>query len=134
MMAFYLFLTRMHERYVFGALLPLLVACALMQSRVLWGLFTAAAAVHFTNLYHVFGYYYFFNPDEQKKFPDWSIWPDFYRWLERSHEIPILSHLSFIGSLEAVQIFSVLFVAIFLGFLAHMLYVELRHPPPQEAT
>jgi Gpi18-like mannosyltransferase len=134
MMAFYLFLTRMHERYVFGALLPLLVACALVHSRVLWGLFTAAAAIHFVNLYHVFGYYYFFNANEQAKYPDWAIWPGFYHWLEREHNIPIFSQLSFIGALEAVQIFSILFVMTFCGFLAYLLYVEVLRRPPEEAT
>lgn len=133
MMAFYLFLTRMHERYVFGAFLPLLVACALLHSRVLWGLFIATTTVHFINLYHVFGYYYFFKEEERANYPDWSRWPSFYRWIDREHNIPILSRFSFIGAPEALQIFSVIFVTAFVGFLAYVLYMNLR-PPPPEAT
>ncbi|MEK7248201.1 MAG: hypothetical protein AAB092_06980, partial [Chloroflexota bacterium] len=132
-MAFYLFLTRMHERYVFGAFLPLLVACALLHSRVLWGLFVAAATVHFINLYHVFGYYYLFSDTEKARYPDWTRWPSFYHWFEREHNIPVLSQFSFIGAPEALQIFSVILVTSFVGFLAYVLYMNLR-PPPTEAT
>lgn len=134
MMAFYLFLTRMHERYVFGAFLPLLVACALIHSRVLWGLFVATATVHFINLYHVFGYYYFFKAEEQANFPDWSRWPGFYHWIERQHNIPILSQVSFIGAPEALQIFSVIFVTAFVGFLAYLFYLDLQRRPPPEGV
>ena len=134
MMAFYLFLTRMHERYVFGAYLPLLVACALLHSRVLWGLFAATVAVHFANLYHVFGYYYLFSGTERERFPDWTRWPDFYNWLDRPHNIPILSRFSFIGAPEAIQILSVIFVTAFVGFLVYLLYVDVRQKPPPEAA
>lgn len=134
MMAFYLLLTRMHERYVFGAFLPLLVACALLHSRVLWGLFAAAATVHFINLYHVFGYYYLFNAQYNARYPDIVLWPDFYHWFEREHNIPILSRFSFIGAPEALQIFSVIFVAAFVGFLAYLAYLNLQRRPPPEAA
>ncbi len=63
MFAFYIFVTRMHERYVFPAFLPLLVACVLLHSRtawsayVLWGTFIVLGVVHFLNLYYVYSYY-----------------------------------------------------------------------------
>jgi hypothetical protein len=134
MMAFYLLLTRMHERYVFGAFLPLLVACALLHSRVLWGFFIATATIHFINLYHVFGYYFLFSDTEKGNYPDWTRWPSFYHWFEREHNIPILSRFSFIGAPEALQIFSVMFVTAFVGFLVYALYMNLERPPPPEAT
>lgn len=61
MMAFYLFLTRMHERYLFSALLPLLVAAVLLKSRPLWALFAGLNVIHFLNLLHVYRYYFYFN-------------------------------------------------------------------------
>ena len=134
MMAFYLFLTRMHERYVFGAFLPLLVACALIHSRILWALFVATATVHFLNLYHVFGYYYLFNAEHNSRYPDIVLYPDLYHWLEREHNIPILSKFSFIGAPEALQIFSVLFVTAFVGFLVYLGYLNLQRRPPPEAV
>jgi Gpi18-like mannosyltransferase len=134
MMAFYLFLTRMHERYVFGAFLPLLVACALIHSRVLWALFAATATVHFVNLYHVFGYYYLFNSEHTSRYPDVLLYPDLYHWLEREHNIPILSKFSFIGAPEALQIFSVIFVTAFVGFLVYLGYLNLQRRPPPEAA
>jgi Gpi18-like mannosyltransferase len=134
MMAFYLFLTRMHERYVFGAFLPLLVACALLHSRILWGLFVATAAIHFINLYHVFGWYYLFNDSQENRYPAFLRWDHFFDWLERPHNIPILSRFSFIGAPEALQIFSVMFVTAFVGFLVYAFYMNLERPPPPEAT
>jgi hypothetical protein len=53
-LAFFLFTTRMHERYLFPCFLPLLAACVLLKSRVLWGSFAALGAVHFLNLYLVY--------------------------------------------------------------------------------
>ena len=50
-LAFYLFTTRMHERYLFPFFLPFLAACVLFRSRVLWTVFGLLGAVHFLNLY-----------------------------------------------------------------------------------
>lgn len=62
--AFYLFLTRMHERYLFPALLPLLAAAVLLRSRPLLAIFAGLNVVHFLNHYHVYRYYdYYFKPD-----------------------------------------------------------------------
>lgn len=56
-LALYLFLTRMHERYFFAFFLPFLAACVLLNHRVLWASFAGLSAIHFLNLYHVYGYY-----------------------------------------------------------------------------
>ncbi len=56
-MAFFVFLTRMHERYLFPFFLPFLVACVLTQSRLLWGAFIVLSLVHFLDLYFVYSYY-----------------------------------------------------------------------------
>ena len=53
-LAFYLFTTRMHERYLFPFFLPFLAACVLLKSRVLWTVFGLLGAVHFLNLYLVY--------------------------------------------------------------------------------
>jgi hypothetical protein len=56
-LAFYVFVTRMHERYIFPAFLPLLLACILLRSPLLWASFLVLGVVHFVNLYHVYIYY-----------------------------------------------------------------------------
>ena len=53
-LAFYVFMTRMHERYLFPFFLPFLAACVLLKSRVLWAAFAVLGAVHFLNLYIVY--------------------------------------------------------------------------------
>jgi len=132
-MAFYMLLTRMHERYVYAAFLPLLLACALLKSRVLWGAFVATSAIHFANLYHVFGYYYLFSDQYKSDYPGYTRWPKIYHWFENQHDIPIFSRLSFIGGLEAVQIFSILFVTAFVGMLAFAYYLNEQRRAPREA-
>ncbi|MFQ6019691.1 MAG: hypothetical protein ACE5KW_02935 [Dehalococcoidia bacterium] len=57
-LAFYVFVTRMHERYLFPLFLPFLVACVLLNSRLLWATFLGLGVVHFLNLYYVYSYYY----------------------------------------------------------------------------
>jgi Gpi18-like mannosyltransferase len=52
--AFYMFVTRMHERYLFPAFLPLLAACVIYNSSLLWVGFSALAFVHWANLYHAY--------------------------------------------------------------------------------
>ena len=128
-MAFYMFLTRMHERYVFPAFLPLLLACALIQSRFLWAGFVTMAAVHFLNLYQVFGYYYFFNDKEKDNFPDFLRIPRLYNWLQGrlfARDPPaagapenLIDKLPFgIGHMETLQFMSILFVTAFVVLLA----------------
>ncbi len=121
-MAFYFFLTRMHERYVFAAFLPLLVAAVLIHSRLLWGMFVVLAVSHFVNLYHVYGYYY---PNDLRV-------EGLYDWLEKSDlfgvDFPLL------GRLETVQFFSILMVASFLVLLLGTFIRLERRPAAPEAT
>ncbi len=56
-LAFFLFLTRMHERYLFPFFLPFLAACVLTKSRILWASFAVLSMIHFSNLYYVYSYY-----------------------------------------------------------------------------
>lgn len=122
-MAFYMFLTRMHERYVFPALLPLLLACALLHSRFLWAAFVTMATVHFLNLYQVFGYYFWFNDKEKDRYPDFLRVPKLYNWLQGrafgADPPGFISNLPFgIGSMETLQLMSILFVTAFVVVLA----------------
>jgi hypothetical protein len=137
-LAFYLLLTRMHERYVFPAFLPFLFACALLRSRVLWALFMATAAVHLLNLYHVFGYYYFFNPEEAARFPDFLRIPTLYDWLNGrvfSVNTPIfgdLTKLRIIGGMETIQLMSIIFMTAFVGLLAWTYVMTSGRSRPEE--
>ena len=54
MLAFFVFMTRMHERNLFPFFLPFLAACVLLRSRVLWTAFVALATVNFLNMYFVY--------------------------------------------------------------------------------
>jgi hypothetical protein len=115
MMAFYFFLTRMHERYIFAAFLPFLLAAAMLHSRMLWGAFLFLAFAHFANLYHVFNYYYPYNaPGDSQESLKWD-WA--YRWLEKGDFFG--ADLPLFGRLETVQVFSMLMVAMFLVLLLH---------------
>jgi len=118
-MAFYLLLTRMHERYVFAAFLPLLLARAVLRSRVLWGAFFVTGLLHFANLY-VFGVNYLFDDKERSKYPDYVRWSPLYRWLDGQLNIPLIGHL------EDDQILSVLFVAAFVVLLGCAAYLAHR--------
>lgn len=53
-LAFFVFVTRMHERYLFPFFLPFLAACVLLKSRLLWAAFAVLGVVHFLNLYVVY--------------------------------------------------------------------------------
>ncbi len=53
-LAFFVFMTRMHERYLFPFFLPFLVACVLLRSRALWTAFVLLGTAHFLNLYFVY--------------------------------------------------------------------------------
>ena len=98
-MAFYFFLTRMHERYIFAAFLPLVVAAALIHSRLLWGMLVILAVSHFANLYHVYGYYY---PNDLRI-------EGLYDWLEKGDLFG--TSLPIIGRLETLQFFSMVMIA-----------------------
>ena len=52
--AFFMFVTRMHERYLFPAFLPLLAACVIYNNRYLWAGFAMLAVVQMMNLYHAY--------------------------------------------------------------------------------
>ncbi len=117
-MAFYFFLTRMHERYVFAAFLPLLVAAVLIHSRLLWGLFVVLAVSHFINLYHVYGYYY---PNDLRI-------EGLYDWLEKGDLFG--TSLPLLGRLETVQFFSIVMVVSFIVLVVST-YIRLERPPPE---
>jgi len=51
---FYMFITRMHERYIFPMFLPLLAASVILKSRLLWASFCGVAVIHLLNLYHAY--------------------------------------------------------------------------------
>jgi len=59
-LAFFVFLTRMHERYMFPFLLLFLAAAALSRNWFLWASFAVLSVIHFLNLYYVYSYY---NPN-----------------------------------------------------------------------
>jgi Gpi18-like mannosyltransferase len=54
LLAFFVFMTRMHERYLFPFFLPFLAACVLLRSAVLWRAFAILATVHLLDLYDVY--------------------------------------------------------------------------------
>jgi len=55
---FYLFITRVHERYLLPGLALLLIAAGSRQSLVLLLLYILSSLIHFVNLYYVFVLYY----------------------------------------------------------------------------
>jgi Gpi18-like mannosyltransferase len=115
MMAFYVFLTRMHERYIFAAFLPFLLAAALIHSRFLWGMFIVVAFTHFVNLYHVYNYYYPWEaPGDGQPSLKWR-WA--YKWLEKYDLFG--ADLPLFGRLETVQFFSLVMVASIIVLLLH---------------
>lgn len=120
-MAFYTFLTRMHERYVFAAFLPLLVACVMLNSRVLWGTFVVLATVHFLNMYQVFTYplYNMTGPNYLRI--DWLV--------ERLEEDSLLG----IGY-STTQILSGIMVACFFVTLTAAFALSWRPPEPEPET
>ncbi len=119
-LVFYMFLTRMHERYVFAFFLPYLAACALLQSRLLWGLFVALAAAHFLNLYHVYSYYRFAFPPNVEPF------------YKPMYEV--LQDNSFLWTgLETVQALSALMLLAVPALIAYAAVHSRRSVPPEIA-
>lgn len=55
---FYLFLTRMHERYIFPFFALLLIAALIKKSKILLGIYIITSLIHLLNLWYV---YYFYN-------------------------------------------------------------------------
>jgi hypothetical protein len=119
-LAFYLFMTRMHERYAFPAFGVLLVACFLIEARpvwryALWAFVGVLAVVHFINLYHVYMYY---NPNSLK----WT-------WI-----YDVFGDASFLGTgYETLQILSAVLVAGFFALLAFA-FLQARSAPDSEAA
>ncbi|MCH8920525.1 MAG: hypothetical protein IIA23_07450 [Chloroflexi bacterium] len=59
-MAFFLFMTRMHERYLFASILLLMTAGFAMNSRAIWAVLGVLSVVQFFNVYFA---YIFFTED-----------------------------------------------------------------------
>jgi len=57
LLAFFLFPTRVHERYLFPFFAFFLVAAGLKKSKAFFGLYTAASFAFLVNLYHPYAYY-----------------------------------------------------------------------------
>jgi len=53
-LAFYLFVTRMHERYLFPSILLLLTAGAALNAKSIWAVFGVLSVVHFFNVYYAY--------------------------------------------------------------------------------
>ncbi|HKC14462.1 MAG TPA: hypothetical protein VKC89_00640 [Patescibacteria group bacterium] len=62
-MSFYLFLTRMHERYLFASLAFILIAAFINKSKLLGLIYFFISIVHFINLWYVYYYYNFVYND-----------------------------------------------------------------------
>jgi hypothetical protein len=128
-LAFYMFVTRMHERYMFPVLLPLLAACFLIEGSVrwrvaLWSLFGVVTATHFLNLYHVYMYY---NPNSLKVNWIYDIFADG----DFPREMPLIRRLGGTG-LETVQVLS---AVLFIGLIALLVYAfAYRRAPPDSDT
>jgi Gpi18-like mannosyltransferase len=119
-LAFYMFVTRMHERYVFPMVLPLLAASVLINSRLLWALFVGVVAAHFFNLYHV--YIYYNSPPENPNELKWG-------WA-----YDIFQDADFLGmGLETVQVLSAVLVLGLLALLGFALFYKRSATDPEPA-
>lgn len=58
-LAFYLLLTRIHERYIFPFFAFILIAALISKSRKLFGIYVATSLIHLVNLWYVYYYYNF---------------------------------------------------------------------------
>ena len=85
-LAFNVFVTRMHERYLFPMFLPFLAACVFTRNPLLWAIFAALGVLHFFNLYYAYAYY---NPNELR-------WESLFEWVsDRGKLFSLLVFLSF---------------------------------------
>lgn len=94
LMAFYVFLPRMHERYLFPFLAFILIASFLNKSRLLIGMYLFISIIHFLNLWYVYYFYDFVynNPNMGS-----SILYSFYKLLDNNgNTLSLLIVLSFI--------------------------------------
>jgi len=107
-LVFYLFMTRMHERYLFAFFLPFLAAAVALRSRVLLAAFFGLGLIHFFNLYHVYVYY-----QHTLK------WNSLYNWFEKTNTLGT--------GLDTVQFLSILMV-IALPLLIAAAYVIANQP------
>src|SRR5436309_3702481 len=57
-LVFYVFMTRMHERYAFAFFLPFLAAAVALRSRVLFAAFLGLGVIPFFHLFHVFLFFH----------------------------------------------------------------------------
>ncbi len=104
LLAFYMFLTRMHERYMFPALVPFLAACILARNPTLWAMFIVLGVMQFLNLYQVYAYY---QPNELRI-------QDLYQYFEKAEVLGTGWQLSRVLSLVTFLAFPVTVVATFL--------------------
>ncbi|HSP55987.1 MAG TPA: hypothetical protein VLS25_10415, partial [Dehalococcoidia bacterium] len=104
LLAFYMLLTRMHERYMFPALVPFLVACILARNPTLWARFSVLGLMQFLNLYQVYAYY---QPNELRI-------QDLYQYFEKAEFLGTGWQLSRVLSLITFLAFPVTVVATFL--------------------
>lgn len=58
-LSFYLFMTRMHERYLFPFLVFVLISAFILKSKKILFLYILTSIVHFINLWYVYYYYQF---------------------------------------------------------------------------
>jgi len=114
-LVFYLFVTRMHERYLFPAFLPLLAACVIYNNRWLWGVFLGLGLIHSLNLYHAYAE---FNDNHVRV--DWM-----YDWLQDQSAFGL--------GLTTVEFLSVLMVAMLPPILA-LAYAFGERPRSSEVT
>lgn len=113
-LAFDLFLTRVHERYLFPVFLPLLAATLLLNSRVLALGFIVLSIVQFFSLYYSF-YHPFFNPEFE---PSFFYTHDIIRMIDHSP-----SSWQRPGSMVAF-LFSLSAVLTFFLFLVHLMWAN----------
>ncbi|MCH8814153.1 MAG: DUF2029 domain-containing protein [Chloroflexi bacterium] len=121
-LAFDLFLTRVHERYLFPAFLPLLAACFLLNSRVLTVGFVVLSICQFFSLYYSF-YHPNFNPEFE---PSMFYTHDIIRMIDYSPSSWTRpgSMVTFLFSFSAVMSFPV-----FLTYIAWFRRRRSRTPP-----
>ncbi len=116
-LAYFLFVTRMHERYGFSFLLLCLTAAALNRSRLLLAVFLVVGTVNLANFYWAYG---FFQPNS------WLVVDKIYGWLLDSDSLG-LSRLHWF-QFETGQLLSILIVAALPILLIHAYFT--RDPEP----
>lgn len=73
-MAFFLFLTRIHQRYIFPVFALVLIVAAIKKSWKILTIYFILSLVHFTNLWFVYFYYnYVYNDPNFGNFPIFSL-------------------------------------------------------------